>query len=330
MKIKDITIEGLYKTKNINLSLDPTVNIISGSNGSYKSTFLRIISALCNTKPDDYLQKVQLVKIKFDEGYLLSYLRFDDSLLALKKQSSNNELLNELASEIKVDFNSELDEKSLAQRVLKADIISVKKDKQKYSLLNFSKELRSNFISTFDVPMIKDERGDVNDTSVLDQQLVRLEEAYAYYLSDLAHQVGNEVKNSGKLDVSKLQEIYGQNELFVSKVNFLFENTGKEVKKNSSKLEFTLEDITLSSKNLSSGEKQLLIILLTVLLQKKEECILIMDEPEISMHIGWQSQLIDIILELNPNVQLLLSTHSPSIFGKGWGDKVVFMDDIVE
>lgn len=53
-----------------------------------------------------------------------------------------------------------------------------------------------------------------------------------------------------------------------------------------------------------------------------------MDEPEISLHIVWQDQLISTIRTLNPNCQLIITTHSPNIFANGWEDKIVFMEDI--
>ena len=55
---------------------------------------------------------------------------------------------------------------------------------------------------------------------------------------------------------------------------------------------------------------------------------MMMDEPEISLHISWQYELLNWILELNPNVQLVLTTHSPSIFSDGWGEKAIYMEDI--
>ena len=79
---------------------------------------------------------------------------------------------------------------------------------------------------------------------------------------------------------------------------------------------------------LSSGEKQLLIILLTVLLEDGREYVLMMDEPEISLHISWQYELLNWILKLNPNVQLIMTTHSPMIFADGWGDKSIHMENI--
>lgn len=79
---------------------------------------------------------------------------------------------------------------------------------------------------------------------------------------------------------------------------------------------------------LSSGEKQLLLILTTVFLQEERPNVLLMDEPEISLHIEWQDKLISIMRELNPNCQIILTTHSPNIFANGWEDKIVFMEDL--
>ena len=79
---------------------------------------------------------------------------------------------------------------------------------------------------------------------------------------------------------------------------------------------------------LSSGEKQLLLILTTVFLQEEKPNVLLMDEPEISLHIEWQDRIISTLRELNPNCQLILTTHSPNIFASGWEDRIVFMEDI--
>jgi predicted ATPase len=79
---------------------------------------------------------------------------------------------------------------------------------------------------------------------------------------------------------------------------------------------------------LSSGEKQMLAILLTVLVEDEQPYVLFMDEPEVSLHIEWQKQLIDLCLELNPNVQIILTTHSPAVVMNGWVDSVTEVSDI--
>ena len=67
---------------------------------------------------------------------------------------------------------------------------------------------------------------------------------------------------------------------------------------------------------LSSGEKQLLILLTETLLQQKKPFIFIADEPELSLHIEWQRNLISSIRAINPNAQIILATHAPEIAAK--------------
>lgn len=86
----------------------------------------------------------------------------------------------------------------------------------------------------------------------------------------------------------------------------------------------------LAPYQLSSGEKQILVILLTVLVEDNEHYVLFMDEPEVSLHIEWQKRLIDLILELNPNVQIILTTHSPAVIMNGWIDRVTEVTDITD
>ena len=64
---------------------------------------------------------------------------------------------------------------------------------------------------------------------------------------------------------------------------------------------------------LSSGEKQLLILLTETLLQQSQPYIFIADEPELSLHIEWQRNLVNSIRNLNPNAQIIFATHAPEI-----------------
>ena len=73
-----------------------------------------------------------------------------------------------------------------------------------------------------------------------------------------------------------------------------------------------------------------MVILLTVLVEDNEHYVLFMDEPEVSLHIEWQKRLIDLILELNPNVQIILTTHSPAVVMNGWIDRVTEVTDITD
>lgn len=72
----------------------------------------------------------------------------------------------------------------------------------------------------------------------------------------------------------------------------------------------------ISNASLSSGEKQLLILFIETLLQKKQPYIFITDEPELSLHIAWQRKIIPAIKSLNPNAQIIAATHSPEVAAK--------------
>lgn len=66
---------------------------------------------------------------------------------------------------------------------------------------------------------------------------------------------------------------------------------------------------------LSSGERQLVVMLghlsLNPILERSG--VFIVDEPELSLHIDWQEKFVDAVQRANPNVQLVLATHSPAI-----------------
>lgn len=72
----------------------------------------------------------------------------------------------------------------------------------------------------------------------------------------------------------------------------------------------------INQKSLSSGEKQLLILFIETLLQREQQYIFLTDEPELSLHIQWQRNIIPAIKKLNPNAQIIAATHSPEVASK--------------
>ncbi len=111
-------------------------------------------------------------------------------------------------------------------------------------------------------------------------------------------------------------DIFEQKTTFLKIVNALM--PGKELYlNNKNELSVRIPDVqSLRLTRLSSGEKQMLIILGEALLQQKRPSIYIADEPELSLHVEWQETLIDNILSINPNAQIVFATHSPDIVGR--------------
>ena len=111
-------------------------------------------------------------------------------------------------------------------------------------------------------------------------------------------------------------------------IDGLFAFTGKKIDRRSNDIVFLQGGERLSPYKLSSGEKQMLVILLTVLVRDGSHCVLFMDEPEASLHVDWQQKLIGMIRQLNPNLQLILTTHSPAVIMEGWLDAVTEVSEI--
>ncbi len=162
----------------------------------------------------------------------------------------------------------------------------------------------------------------------LDWEIYHLQKEYLDYQLNISKRKDDILEKSqdAKTDIAKVR--YPQNR-FWEMIDTLFYATGKKVDRKKNEISFlTLEGKELTAYQLSAGEKQLIIILLTVLVQDNEQGILLMDEPELSLHIDWQKKLIGFIRELNPNLQLIVATHSPAIIMEGWLDKVFEISDI--
>jgi hypothetical protein len=84
-----------------------------------------------------------------------------------------------------------------------------------------------------------------------------------------------------------------------------------------------------SLEELSSGEKQMLIILGETLLQEQKGYIFLADEPELSLHIEWQKDLVHNIRRLNPASQIVFATHSPDIVQR-YSKNTIDLEDITD
>ncbi len=68
-----------------------------------------------------------------------------------------------------------------------------------------------------------------------------------------------------------------------------------------------------TTRQLSSGEKRLLTLLSNLASNNTKNIVYLIDKPEYSLHIDWQLKLVDALFQLNPKVQLIITTHSPDI-----------------
>ena len=194
-----------------------------------------------------------------------------------------------------------------------------------------AKWIRFDVIRSFDRPIMNGDMVSKMDLSLateLDWQLFQLQRKYLDYQVNIGNRIIQVLQEGGPDAAMKAQDISARKTRFQDLIDDLFKDTGKRIIRTENEIRFTQIGEMLVPYQLSSGEKQMLAILLTVLVEDNEPYVLFMDEPEVSLHIDWQQRLIDLIMELNPNVQIILTTHSPAVIMNGWMDKVTEVTDI--
>ena len=106
---------------------------------------------------------------------------------------------------------------------------------------------------------------------------------------------------TARLPQTKLQEFLAR--LYTGDKKVLFTDSAIDIS--------TSSDEHIGVRSLSSGEKHVLRILLGT--YRAGSSSLIIDEPELSLHVGWQETLVSMMRELNPACQAIMATHSPEI-----------------
>ena len=192
--------------------------------------------------------------------------------------------------------------------------------------------IRYDIIRSFDRQLLQSDRlrtlTDAAVSTELDWQLYQLQRRYLDYQVNVGNRMIQLLTSGAPNAKEEATEASAYKTMFLDLVDDLFSETGKRIDRTSNELSFMQFGEQLSPYKLSSGEKQMLIILLTALTQDRQPYVLFMDEPEASLHFEWQKRLIDMVLQLNPNVQIVLTTHSPAVVMNGWADCVTEMGEI--
>ena len=264
----------------------------------------------------DYIEKIEIDSLWSGKHHIVWQLDRRVNILSGVNGVGKSTILNKVVKSISStgEFNSHL---------LKGVHIDVVPSDAKW--------IRFDIIRSFDRPLINFDavaKLDLSLATELDWQLFQLQRKYLDYQVNVGNRI-IEVLQSGAPDAAEqAARLSNQKKLFQDLIDELFASTGKKIIRTENEIRFLQYQETLLPYQLSSGEKQMLVILLTVLVEDLQPTVLFMDEPEVSLHIDWQQRLIDLILQLNPNIQIILTTHSPAVIMDGWVDKVQEVTDI--
>ncbi|PAJ74519.1 hypothetical protein CJF42_09865 [Pseudoalteromonas sp. NBT06-2] len=287
-EITHVSIKKIFGVNNVEWSLGDDVSILIGKNGCGKSTILKLIDA-CIHNDNETLERfnspyVELTILKtFDNG------ETQQSVITQGKSQTNINLVMVNTFDNKLDIEQ----------------------KEFFELDNQLLKLMAKFGDL--------QRGLTQEVNKNIGNKIKLRDKI---ISDLALGYTHEITHLQTLttDINLVtSDINGPLVSFSKIINEFFSGTNKSLDINHETAPMMVQLINndipkhIKVTELSSGEKQLLIIFLTVVLQRDESFILLMDEPETSLHVEWQATFIDKIKELNPNVQIIIATHNPLI-----------------
>ncbi len=194
--------------------------------------------------------------------------------------------------------------------------------------------IKFDVIRSFDRPLLHsdllEKLADSRVTTELDWQIYKLQKRYLDYQVNLGNRIIELLTSGDPADQQQAAQVGQPKAEFQDMIDGLFRDTGKTIDRKSNEIQFYQRGEIITPYQLSSGEKQMLVILLTVLVENREYYALLMDEPEISLHIEWQQKLIGLIRQLNPNAQIILSTHSPAMIMDGWMSNVTEVNEITQ
>ena len=271
----------------------------------------------------DYIKRIEIDSLWSGKKHIVWELNRHVNILSDTNGAGKSTILNKVVKGLSAggEFPSHM---------LKGVRLDVEPEDAKWIRYDLIRSLDSNLQQTFSentgfLSQAMTALAGVGAGSLLDMQLFQLQRKYLDYQVNIGNRIIEKLQTG---DAEAAQQISQKKTRFQDIVDELFSDTGKKMIRTANELQFTQIGEVLLPYRLSSGEKQILIILLTVLVEDDEPYVLFMDEPEVSLHMEWQKRLIDLCLELNPNVQIILTTHSPAVVMNGWVDSVTEVSDI--
>ena len=283
------------------------------------------------------------IKTRIDQFIQLSWVSVSRTSIlseASERESSTPDMILDKLSKDLTGYFSQLQNQSNKetekfQKYIFSSLLDVIDNEQDItrSLSMNNDIIKKRLISIYNmfvIPEAEDKISSFYDGLQRAQSLLKTEKIgvkdFSYFFNNL--RIQSIIKEWSSV-TNKQKQIFEKRDLFLKLIKDLFLH--KSLIVNSSN-ELVVEEENghhLNISFLSSGERQLLIILGQALLQKKgENYAYIADEPELSLHIEWQEKLVSSIKRLNPDSQIIFATHSPDIVGP-YQTKTIRIDKIV-
>ncbi len=313
-KLRYVEIKKLFGQYDVEWNIDKDTTVLVGQNGSGKTTILNLLQAvLIGDSQRNEVQKTAniadscRVHLSDDTTMVMHYQnRIGSSFIKffikqeLKKQRNIEEISEDDPEYIKLV--EQLKHLNITHTMFgNSDQISLK-------------DFHFEFISTLNMSA-----NAINNVTASDGKLLNI----------LDIEINQIITAFQKL---KEQENYSEiKEKVIRILNDFFGTTQKIIKL--SDIDFSIENAKneeLKLSQLSAGERQIIYIVFKVATAYFNKALILMDEPEISLHLEWQEKLLKNLREINDKSQMIVVTHSPAIIMDGWMDSYVDIQTILK
>ena len=329
--IKHIEIQGLNENRDILVyDFNKDLNILTGQNGCGKTTLLKILWYISSGNINCLLQEVKFYSIKletdehrFEIGQIDGRFRiridnneFKPTIETISLRTQIREFCKQFA---------EISGKTLFfptfRRIAGGFSMGMKEMGNSHSTVNDSLKILSDSLSSKNHKFI----ASVSTDDI--ENLLNFEYAdISKYLNDLQKNQFSKIRTLIKRGKTSKEDKLNQIEKEIAKTDEIFQeklhpfsildNHIKTIYKdkgiNVSPLVFGNEANPIVSDKLSAGEKQMLSFLCYNTFYR--DCVIFIDEPELSLHIDWQRKLIPVLVRQQSGNQFFIATHSPFIY----------------
>ena len=345
--IKKIEAEKLHGYLDIKINFK-NENFLLGINGSGKTSILKIINSFFNDKEMTFLKKISFKKIKIDtenNKYTIEKSLQPDRLKILTPdlRKKVSYLKSKLKKEIKnetyipnifITLQRDSIETQICDFTFKAIQNELKKENNlnilteglddsndENQIVNLIKKIKTSEDDIFEEEFLKYISPIRKAKEIIKEECVK----YLTYKNKLYESMTNKIKENSIDSLGEIFWEFSQNDLNLKKEiidftdvlnSFLIDSYKKTYFDGEIiKIKTLDEKIELSMDYLSSGEKHLIILFTYLNFKIKENSIILIDEPEKSLHIEWQQNFISQLRKVlnKKNIQLIIATHSPYI-----------------
>lgn len=337
--LESIAIKKLFGLFDYHIKFDTVENItiLTGPNGYGKTTILNIIYHFFN-RNSEYFQKLNFASITFYfQNQKTVELKkgehnvFDDILQTKVYLIKEQRLIKPILENIETDDKSGKNKKTFLNTIeLYAEELKKLIEEKQLEAYQIAQKLDSSFPkrlieakTVVDEPIFKKRFAELKDKQSKLQQFgiaTSAQEIPDYNVESA--KVLSVYLNDSEEKLKIYDDLLAKIELFVNIINqkdFAF----KSIKISSDKgFSFyqNKQQQELSLTDLSSGEQQEVVLLYELLFKTMPNTLILIDEPEISLHVLWQKAFIDDLQKIAAikKINFLVSTHSPQIINNHW------------